>query len=402
VFKCCKYSYEILKEKYNKIMSQHLIESEIAQYYADKSVFITGATGFLGKVLVEKLLRSCPNVKRLYVLIRAKRGKSPRERLDELFNCELFDKLREIKSNFSEKVIVIYGDMLEPNLGISTEDEDLIIREIDVIIHSAATVRFDEPLKLAYEMNVNGVRKMINLAKKLHHLQSFVHVSTAYCNCDRNYIGEVVYGPKVKAEALLQESLEWMDNELVNDLTPSIIKQMPNTYTFTKGIAENVVIEYENELPITIVRPSIVVASAEEPLQGWIDNANGPTGIILASGKGLLRTMMGKRDALADLIPVDLCCNLIIAASWFRGSRKTDKCLVFNCTSGQLNPLNWGSFEMLCYKAVTDFPFENPLLIPSPIFTQSKLVFFIRQFFEQKIMAYIMDFVLKISKKKPL
>lgn len=382
-------------------MSQNLIESEIAQYYADKSVFITGATGFLGKVLIEKLLRSCPCIKKLYVLIRSKRGKSPRERLDEIFNCELFDKLRATDLNFIEKVIPIYGDMLESNLGISNSDEELLVKEIDIIIHSAATVRFDEPLKLAYEMNVNGVRKMMNLAKKLHHLQSFVHVSTAYANCDKKYIGEVVYGPKMNAD-LLQESLEWMDSELINDLTPSIIKQMPNTYTFTKGLAENIVIEYENELPITIIRPSIVVASADEPVQGWIDNANGATGIVLASGKGLLRTMYGKRDAIADMIPVDLCCNLIIAAGWFRGSRKTDKCLIFNCTSGQLNPIKWGSFEKLCYDAVINYPFESPLLVPSPIFTQSNIIFFIRQLFEQKIPAYIMDFVLKISKKKPL
>jgi alcohol-forming fatty acyl-CoA reductase len=59
-----------------------------SEYYAGKSIFITGSTGFMGKVLVEKLLRSCPGVGKLYLLMRAKKGQNGKERLDSFVNCK--------------------------------------------------------------------------------------------------------------------------------------------------------------------------------------------------------------------------------------------------------------------------------------------------------------------------
>ena len=63
--------------------------SEILQFYKDKSVFITGGTGFLGKTLIEKLLRSCYNLKKIYLLVRPKKGKTPSQRIEEITNCEV-------------------------------------------------------------------------------------------------------------------------------------------------------------------------------------------------------------------------------------------------------------------------------------------------------------------------
>lgn len=56
----------------------------IPEYYSGKCLFITGATGFMGKALVEKILRSCPEVKRLYLLVRPKKGKEPEQRIEEI------------------------------------------------------------------------------------------------------------------------------------------------------------------------------------------------------------------------------------------------------------------------------------------------------------------------------
>ncbi len=64
-------------------------ESQIAKYYKDKSIFITGATGFLGKCLVEKLLRSCYDLKKIYILVRQKKGQTPTQRLNEILNCQV-------------------------------------------------------------------------------------------------------------------------------------------------------------------------------------------------------------------------------------------------------------------------------------------------------------------------
>ncbi len=71
------------------ITDQNVTTSEICNYYKNKSVFITGATGFLGKVLIEKLLRTCNQLNKIYLLIRSKKGKQPNERIDEIFDCKV-------------------------------------------------------------------------------------------------------------------------------------------------------------------------------------------------------------------------------------------------------------------------------------------------------------------------
>lgn len=133
------------KIKDNDLSSNH--SSEIVNYYKDKTIFITGATGFLGKVLIEKLLRSCYDIKKIYILVRSKKGASPAQRLDEIFSSKLFETVSQYYPDFKSKVAAVQGDLVEPNMGISDEDEQVLIDQVNVIFHSAATVRFDEPLK---------------------------------------------------------------------------------------------------------------------------------------------------------------------------------------------------------------------------------------------------------------
>lgn len=64
-------------------------ESSIAEFYKGRTVFITGATGFMGKVLVEKLLRSCPGVNHLYLLMRPSKGKDVASRLREFIDNQV-------------------------------------------------------------------------------------------------------------------------------------------------------------------------------------------------------------------------------------------------------------------------------------------------------------------------
>lgn len=80
-----------------------------------------------------------------------------------------------------------------------------------------------------------------------------------------------------------------MDDKMVDDITPILIGKRPNTYTFTKALAERMLEAESDYLPISIVRPTIVLSSFREPVAGWLDNWNGPTGLIAAAGKGFFR-----------------------------------------------------------------------------------------------------------------
>ncbi|KAK0070593.1 hypothetical protein PV326_002326, partial [Microctonus aethiopoides] len=109
-------------------------KSEIQEFFVGQSIFLTGSTGFLGKCFVEKLLRSCPGIKKLYLLIRP--HKQPvKERL--------FEKLRKLQPNFMSKVVVIEGNLMENGMNLSDEDKKMIVNEVTLMIHNASNVKFD-------------------------------------------------------------------------------------------------------------------------------------------------------------------------------------------------------------------------------------------------------------------
>lgn len=84
----------------------------------------------------------------------------------------------------SKKIVPIQGDLIVDELGISKQDQERIINEVDIFINSAASVNFDDPLKEALNINYFGAQRMLNLAKKCKKLEVFTHVSTAYVNCN--------------------------------------------------------------------------------------------------------------------------------------------------------------------------------------------------------------------------
>jgi len=168
---------------------------------------------------------------------------------------------------------------------------------------------------VAVQMNIIGTKKVLDLCKQMPNLQALVHVSTAYANCNRDQIDEVIYPPPLDSDNMIRFT-NWISDELAEKITPSLIGSWPNTYTYTKAITESLVIqECQDRLPCAIVRPSIVGASWREPFSGWIDNFNGPTALFSAMGKGIMRTIMGHRNGTADIIPVDFAVNMMIVAA---------------------------------------------------------------------------------------
>ncbi|XP_043981506.1 fatty acyl-CoA reductase 1 isoform X3 [Gambusia affinis] len=339
----------------------------IPEYYAGKNVLISGATGFMGKVLLEKLLRSCPGVKAVYVMVRSKAGQSPQARVADMINCKLFERLQAEQPDFAEKITAVNSDLTVLELDLSKEDQSILVETINVVFHCAATIRFNEPLKDAIQLNVLATQKMLALAHRMKHLEIFIHVSTAYAHCDREVIEEVVYPPPVNYRKLL-DTLDWMDDDLVATLTPKLIGERPNTYTYTKALAEYLVQQEAGDLNVAIVRPSIVGASWKEPFPGWIDNFNGPSGIFIAAGKGILRTMRASNDAVADLVPVDVVINATLAAAWFSGSQRVNRprsILVYNCTTGGINPFRWGEVENCINMTFKNNPLEQAFRRPN-------------------------------------
>jgi fatty acyl-CoA reductase len=69
------------------------------------------------------------------------------------------------------KVVLITGDLEKPGLGLSEGDRSVLVREVDVIFHCAATVRFDEKLRTAVSINIIGTKKMLDMAREMPHLK---------------------------------------------------------------------------------------------------------------------------------------------------------------------------------------------------------------------------------------
>ncbi|XP_026330555.1 fatty acyl-CoA reductase 1-like, partial [Hyposmocoma kahamanoa] len=102
--------------------------SDIQQFYKGANIFITGSSGFIGKQLVEKLVRSC-DVKKIYLLLRSKKGMSAQERLEKICQNTIWDTLRKKQPNFHEKLEAVPGDVTELRLGICEQDWKRITEE---------------------------------------------------------------------------------------------------------------------------------------------------------------------------------------------------------------------------------------------------------------------------------
>lgn len=80
---------------------------------------------------------------------------------------QLYDKLRETLPKFRHKIVALAGDCQFAALGLSLHDRQLLIENVNIIFHCAATIRFDEKLKLAFDINVHGTIEVIELAKQM-------------------------------------------------------------------------------------------------------------------------------------------------------------------------------------------------------------------------------------------
>ena len=404
----------------------------VGEMFDGRSVFITGASGFIGRVLLEKLLRSYPGIERIYILLRSKKNQLPQERLHKhILSAPIFDAIRAMDKGeqLFDKIVVIPGDISEPNLGIGESDLSRMLSDetLSIVFHSAATIKFDEPLKVSVKLNLIATKTIISLCKRLPNLVSLCHVSTAYVNSDiqdQSVIEEKLYPMRDDPEHLIKVA-ELMDENLMQNLKVSLVDKRPNTYTYTKALAEHLIATEAGDLPVAIVRPTIVVASWKEPFKGWIDNLNGATGLLLAVGKGLCRTLNGNPKNKAEVIPVDVVVNTMVAAAFYvaktngklpasdvtthLGMEKKltsesvlnneQQLPIFHCNSGDVNPLTWGKVEEM-FSVIRAYPSVQVLRYPLGTLKSNRYHDLITRVFVHLLPALLIDSLCAVFGKK--
>lgn len=225
-------------------------------------VLLTGVTGFVGKVVLEELLRrrSELGIAGVTVLVRPSKNRQgeviePAARfMDTVAKAEVF---RGLEAGWTRLVEVVACDLEKPQCGLSEVDHARVTRRTTHVIHCAASVEFDLPIQEAARANVTTALEVLELSRACRKLVGMVDVSTAYVNVWRN-------GPIVERLAHLPRSADDMLADIVHARRPEaeMLAETghPNTYTFTKCITEHLISQRRADVPVIIVRPSIVSA----------------------------------------------------------------------------------------------------------------------------------------------
>ncbi|KAJ8688431.1 hypothetical protein QAD02_024226 [Eretmocerus hayati] len=373
----------------------------VQQFYSGQNVLITGGTGFLGKLLIEKLLRSCPDISSIYVLIRAKKGQDAHHRLDLMLDDMVFDLVKKAEPKFRHKVIAISGDCSLPGLGISDEDRNRIQQHVNIVFNVAATVRFDEKIRRAVAININGTKEVLDLSRKITNLRVIIHVSTAYSNCNRMDIDEKFYEPPLSGDNAIK-LVQTLNDEKLDAVTQTLLGDFPNTYCLTKCVAEQVVQQYGSDLCIGIFRPAIVISTYQEPMTGWVDNVFGPTGALVGGASGLLRVLHIEKDYTAELVPADLTINALIATAWDVANSKNEDedPLIYNYTASWTNQVTWGQYLRLACKHGTLNPTMRSMWCYSITMTSNIYYYYFMSFLLHIIPALLIDTGLFVTGRK--
>jgi len=365
----------------------------IAEQLDGKRIAVTGATGFLGTALVERLLRSVPGC-HLVLLVRPGRRLSARRRVErEVFRNEAFTRLRErwgesFGAEIERRVTVVAGDVSVDDLGLGPDDRSMLAA-CDVVIHAAATVSFDSPLDESVETNLVGPNRILEVLRAGGHRAHFVAVSTCYVagnrrgaapeqflddspvHVDVDWRAEVDAArrarPDLEAQSrapsrlrtfakdarrelgpaglpLLSAKTEqlrraWVDDQMVEaGRSRALSLGWPDVYTYSKALGERALVELRGDVPLTIARPSIIESAWSEPKAGWIRGFRMAEPLIVSYAKGELYQFPGYPEGIVDVIPVDMAAAALCAIAAHPPPPEPQ---VFQVASGSVNPLRY-------------------------------------------------------------
>jgi long-chain acyl-CoA synthetase len=332
-----------------------------------KRILITGATGFLGKVLIHLLLRHYPEIGRLYLLIRGDRKSSLNRLQREILDSPALGPLRDYLGDgfdryVEERIRVLAGDITEP--GLITEGAEALSEEpLGAVIHCAGLVNFEASLEKALAINVTGVSNVIEFCRK--HRAALLHVSTCYAagvadghryeddvprdwaprngekfNLKREIRDALSACERVEAESRDQahqaefraedgasaaeenesetRAREARRKQWVEERLKQIGRERalgwgwPNTYSYTKSLGEQLVLAAGDEIEVTVARPSVIESALNDPIPGWNQGVNTSAPLTYLSGRGY-RFYPAKAELVLDIIPVDLAAHAMIA-----------------------------------------------------------------------------------------
>lgn len=279
-------------------------------------IFLTGVTGFVGKVVLFELLRRRGElqVAKIHVLIRShKKGGDAEERFQkEVVASPCFAKL---ESGWTDLVEVVRGELTERDCGILPAEQSRLAKNITHIINCAASVDFDLPLANAAAANITSSLNVLEFARTCAALERMVNISTAYVSphkSDESPISEELVALPFAASDIYHQILNGEVNER------ELMQQTghPNTYTLTKCLSEHLLFERKGSIPLTIVRPSIISACWQQPFPAWIDSQAAFAGFVALIGMGYLRAVVAQYATFLDVVPCDEVVSRILDATF--------------------------------------------------------------------------------------
>ncbi|TVU48270.1 hypothetical protein EJB05_07900 [Eragrostis curvula] len=378
----------------------------VAEFLGGKNFLITGGTGFLAKVLIEKILRTNPDVGKIYVLIKAKDSGAALKRLQtEVVDTELFKCLQEIHgkdydSFVARKLVPVVGDAREANIGIAPELADQIADQVDVIINSAANTTFDERYDVAMDINTVGPFRIMSFAQRFRRLKLFLQVSTAYVNGQRQ--GLVLEKPFRMGDTIAKElgssgssehksAMLDIEEEIKlafhsrrhSDDSASFTQEMKDlglaraklhgwqdTYVFTKAMGEMVINCMRGEIPVVTIRPSVIESTWRDPFPGWMEGNRMMDPVVLYYGKGQLTGFLADPDGVLDVVPADMVVNATLASMAKHGGGAGSSgpgMHVYHVSSSTVNPLVFGDLSRFLFQHFTRCPYSDAAGQPIPV-----------------------------------
>lgn len=317
------------------------------------TVLITGATGFVGEALLHRLLTRVPGVT-VVTLVRPRGSTSAASRIAALLSKAIFRDIVKaaggVEALLATRVRVVEGDLT---------DVPKLPNDLDAVVHCAGDVSFDPPVDEAFRTNVVGTRDLLARVAEVGHHVHYVHISTAYVAGrrrgaipegpvehavdleaelawglaqgkaidDRSRTADALAPMRVRAErdhsraglltaatATEERRRTWVKEELVRTGTERARSLgWTDCYTFTKALAERVVEAYARDLPVSVVRPSIIESALAVPYPGWIEGFKMAEPIILAYGRGELTQFPAAADTTVDIVPIDHVVAAVVA-----------------------------------------------------------------------------------------